>query len=176
MKKIILLLMLLPSLSYGAPVSKMYSGLIGVVNSLKASSSRARIPGYPLSESPGYYHFSYEDIGESKESLQKLLREGHKYKNRYNRVHNSIPGYPASEMGKVKMTVSDLLGDYYYSDEQFARLAKNLGYKGKLYSDDYLVSNDAYEFIFSDERVLNLASFRKVVKTLEPDVSLDIFK
>ena len=74
------------------------------------------------------------------------------------------------------MTVSDLLGDYYYSDEQFARLAKNLGYKGKLYSDDYLVSNDAYEFIFSDERVLNLASFRKVVKTLEPDVSLDIFK
>lgn len=174
MKKLILIILLLPSLSYASPASKMFHELIGVVNSLKARSSVNRIPGYPLAESPGYYHFKYEEIGESKEALQKLLRAGHRYKDKYNRRYNAIPGYPRSEMARVQMTVSDLLGDIYYTDEQLAKVAKSLGYKGKLFDADDMITNDAYYYI--EEHVLNVRSFRKVVQALEPEVNLDIFK
>jgi len=175
MKIILMAIILLGSLSsFAAPQSKLFHRLIGVVNSLKASSNRHSVGGYPLSETPGYHHFKFEEIGESKEALQKLLIAGHNAKNAHNKFHNKIPGFPASEMSKVKMSIDDLLGNYAYTDEEMINIAKSLGYKGQLRDDHGNYHMDIEWFL--EEVDLNVTSFRKVVKVLEPEVSLDIFK
>ncbi len=175
MKKFILtILLLLPVLAQASPASKLFLTLIDHVNSLRAHNKLTRIAGYPLSEYPGYYHYKIEDLGQSKESLQKILRAGHRQKDKYNRLHNSIPGYPISEMPQVKLTISDLLGDVYYADEEMITLAKKLGYKDELV-DSYGELSDEVWYFF-DEKTLDVRSFRKTLEVLEPETSLDIFK
>lgn len=174
MKMLLAVLLLLPIFAQAAPGSKLFMQLIDRVNVFKASSSRSYMGGYPLSESPGYNYFKIEELGQSKESLQKLLRAGHKYKDKGNRFHHSIPGYPASEMSRVKMTVADLLGDIHYADEELAQIAKSLGYKDELLDANNMLTDDAFYFL--EETTLNVTTFRKVVKVLEPETNLDIFK
>lgn len=174
MKSLLVFLFLLSTVVQAAPASGFFLELIGRVNSLRARSSSTYIPGYPMAEGSGYYHYTLEELGQSKESLQKLLRAGHQYKDRYSRYKSAIPGYPAGEMQKVKMTVGDLLGEYYYPDEKLADLAKALGYKGKLLEADNMITVGALNYL--EEFVLNVTSFRKVLRVMEPETSLDIFK
>ncbi len=173
-KFLIILLLFTPIVSQATETSGMFYYLVQSVNALKAASSRHNTPGYPLSESPGYNHYKVEELRQSKESVQKLLTAGHKYKDKYNRFHNSIPGYPSSEMGKVKMTISDVLGSVAYSDQRLGRLTESLGYKGQTIGADNMITEDARYYM--EEHILNLTSFRKLVKFLEPEINSDIFK
>lgn len=168
------LLLFFPISSQATETSGLFIRLIQTVNSYKAASSPNYAPNYALAESPGYNYYRLEDLGQSKKSLQKLLSAGHKYKDRYNRIHNSIPGYPSSKMERVKMSISDLLGSISYSDLALAEAAKNLGFKGKVLDQNKIITANAQYFI--EEQTLNLTTFKKVLRALEPNINPDKFK
>lgn len=154
--------------------SSLCHQLIEKINSLRAHNTYDSIPGYPVAEIEGYYHYTMEKYGHSKEGIQRLLRAGHKQKDRYNRKFNSVPGYPSSEMPNAKLTISDLLGDIYYPDQKLGELALKLGFNDKLFDENNELLLDVWYFF--DEEILNLAKFRKAVEILEPEFDLNKFK